>query len=365
MAHNLYNDGTKDCMFVVGKQEDAWHMLGQRCDAATTAQHAMQLAGLDWTVAKQQNWCMPTNGKKAIVAPSYSIVRSSDDAIIGTVGEGFAIRQNYQHFEFVDALLEANGGSHYDSAGALGNGATIWLSVRIPKADFSIGDDAHKAYMMFCTAHDGSLAHTAKLTDVRVVCNNTLHAALKDGEKMFRVKHTKNADSRLDSVKSLMTGVVQNAQSLRDKLNTLANRKMTRESFQNVLNKLFPAPKDENATTTRRDNVLREIAELYFDNDGNTFIEQRGTAYALLNAVTNFADHRRTARITDKRSHLTLTQARAESAVMGSGDKLKTSALAVIDEMTTDAPSVTSNTSERFTNPMNDANFTKFMQGLM
>jgi hypothetical protein len=57
MAHDLFRDMTgKDCMFVVGTREDAWHKLGQRCDNAVTWEQAMSLAGLDWQVAKTQNY---------------------------------------------------------------------------------------------------------------------------------------------------------------------------------------------------------------------------------------------------------------------------------------------------------------------
>jgi phage/plasmid-like protein (TIGR03299 family) len=169
MAHNIYNDGTKDCMFVVGKREDAWHMLGQRCDNAATWEEAVKLAGLDWKVLKQRNYARNPEGK-VVETESYTIFRDSDNAQLGYVGSDFTVKQNEDCFRFVDTLLEANGGSHYDSAGALGNGAKIWCSVRVPKADISIGDDKHESYLMFATAHDGSMAHTVKLTTVRVVC---------------------------------------------------------------------------------------------------------------------------------------------------------------------------------------------------
>jgi hypothetical protein len=57
MAHNIYRDSTgKDCMFVVGTREDAWHLLGQRCDSAATWEQAVDLAGLNWKVYKQRNY---------------------------------------------------------------------------------------------------------------------------------------------------------------------------------------------------------------------------------------------------------------------------------------------------------------------
>lgn len=358
MSHNIYNDGTKDCMFVVGKREDAWHMLGQRCENAVSWEQAVELAGLNWKVVKQRNYAR--NPKGAVVeTDSYTIFRDSDNAQLGYVGPDFTIKQNADCFRFVDTLLEANGGSHYDSAGALGNGAKIWCSVRVPKADIAIGDDRHESYLMFATAHDGSMAHTVKLTTVRVVCQNTLSSALSGAGEMFRVKHTKSADVRLGKAKDLMQGVRMDAQHLEEKLKQLASRKMTRETMVQVLNRLFPAPKEENANTTRRENVLTEVLGLYASNDKGAFPEIQGSAYNLLNAVTEYTDHFRSARITDGRKGMSVEQARAENAVSGTGDRLKTNALAVIDEVTEQALSTHVPFDSPIVSPMDDAQFLK------
>jgi len=358
MAHNIYNDGTKDCMFVVGKREDAWHQLGQRCNEAATWEQAVTLAGLDWKVLKQRNYARNPAGA-VVETESYTIFRDSDNAQLGYVGPDFTVKQNEDCFRFVDTLLEANGGSHYDSAGALGNGAKIWCSVRVPKADISIGDDEHESYLIFTTAHDSSMAHTVALVTIRVVCQNTLRSALSGAGEMFRVKHTKQADVRLGKAKDLMQGVTMDAQHLQEKLKLLASRKMTRESMVQVLNRLFPAPKEVDANTTRRENVLTEVLNLYASNDKGAFPEIQGSAYNLLNAVTEYTDHFRSARITDGRKGMTVEQARAENAVSGTGDRLKTNALAVIDEVTEAAQSVHVPFDSPIISPMDDAQFLK------
>src|ERR1700675_1279094 len=216
MAHNIYRDETgKDCMFVVGAREDAWHLLGQRCDKAATWEQAVELAGLNWNVFKQRNYVRQPISGTVVETDSYTVIRDSDNAQLGTVGPDYTVKQNRECFQFVDTLLEANGGSHYDSAGALGNGARIWCAVRVPKADFAVlSGDVHQSYLVFTTAHDGSMAHTAKLTTVRVVCQNTLNSALAESGAMFRVKHTRSADARLESAKLLMSGIVQDADTL-------------------------------------------------------------------------------------------------------------------------------------------------------
>lgn len=333
MAHNIAKIAGKDAMFCVGKREDAWHLLGQRCENAASWKEAMQLAGLDWQVVKVQDYATNPAGL-TVPVPTFTVFRDIDSAILGSVGAGFAVLQNDQCFQFVDNLLEANGGSHYDSAGALGNGAVIWCAVRVPSADIEIvGGDKLESYLVFTTGHDGSTATKVFLTTVRVVCQNTLQMSLKEANAMVSVKHTKNANARLDKAKDLMQGVKANAKNLEDKLKKLANFQMNRKSIVTVLDRLFPPSKEENANQTRRENVLSEILELYSKNDDNAIPEIRGTAYNLLNAVTEYTDHYRSARLTDGRAGMTLATARAENAVTGTGDRLKNNALEIIEQV--------------------------------
>jgi phage/plasmid-like protein (TIGR03299 family) len=340
MAHDLFTDHTgKACMFVVGKREDAWHKLGQRCDNAVNWEAAMTLAGLDWQVIKNQNYARNPQGNVVPVS-SYSIFRDTDNAeLASNVGEGFTIKQNRDCFQFVDDLLQANGGAHHDSAGALGNGATVWCAVRVPRADIAVNvDDKHESYLVFTTAHDGSMAHTAALSSVRVVCRNTLRQALSTNTGILRIKHTKNANARFDDAKRTMDGVVMDAKRLESKLQMLATRRVTRESMTAVMDRLFAKPTEKDQNTTRRENILAEVLSLYESNDRDAFPSIRGTGYNLLNAVTEYTDHYRTARITDARQGYSIDQARAENAVIGTGERLKTQALDVILEATAAAP---------------------------
>jgi len=340
MAHEIFRNASgMDCMFVVGKREDAWHKLGQRCNDAVSWEQAMTLAGLDWQVVKNQNYARNPQGHVVPVS-SYSIFRDTDGAeLAANVGEGFTIKQNRECFQFVDDLLQDNGGAHYDSAGALGNGATIWCAVRVPRADIAVNvNDKHESYLVFATAHDGSMAHTAALSSVRVVCRNTLRQALSTTTGILRIKHTKNANSRFEDARRTMDGVVMDAKKLQDKLQLLATRRITRESMTTVLDRLFPKPADKDQNTTRRENILAEVLALYESNDRNAFPAIRGTGYNLLNAITEYTDHYKSARITDARQGYSVEQARAENAVIGTGERLKSQALDVILEATNGAP---------------------------
>ena len=129
----------------------------------------------------------------------------------------------------------------------------------------------------------------------------------------------------MDEIKSV-------AMTMQDRLRFLASKTATRESVEKIMDRLFPKKKvdGEDASSTRRENILSDIMRLYEYNDGNVFPEQRGTAYNLLNAVTEYTDHMRSSKGDN----------RAISAVMGSGDKLKSTALDLILGEAKDMPTM-------------------------
>lgn len=346
MAHNIWNDEANgvDAMWCVGDREAAWHRLGQRTADAQNWQAAMKLAGLDWDVSKIQ-LLGALKGKPQPVE-SWGIFRKTDGAFLGAVGPSYTPIQNRTAFDFVDTLLEAQDGAHYESAGALGKGERIWTLARVPY-DIKIKgtDDKSLVYLLFTTAHDGSQAATCKLSTVRVVCMNTLNAALSGVGAAMKIRHTKDAAVKMLQAQKAMTGVMQDAKQLEEKLNLLASRRLTKETMLTVLDRLFPKPvilagddaaAGKVAAATRRDNVVLAVLKLFEKNDDNRIPEIRGTAYNLLNAVTEYTDHERQTRILTEGQ--TPEQARAVNSMFGTGADFKSDALDTILTHTADSP---------------------------
>lgn len=343
MAHNIARIDGVNAFVAVGNRKDVWHQLGQYVSEAMTAADCMRLAKLDFTAIKNQNYARNASG---VVVPvdTYSIFRSDNDALLGAgVGEGYTIMQPVAAFNFVDALVEAPGGQHYDTAGALGKGERIFLSVRVPEADIEIvAGDKLESSLIFTTSFDGSGASTACLSTTRPVCQNTLRAAISTASGIVRVRHTSHQDVRFEQALRMMTGVKQDAATLRDKLQLIASRKMTRETMTAVMDRLFPV-KAENvsqASTTRRENTIAEIMALYESNDNNAVPEIRGSGWNLLNAFTEYADFHKMPKLTAAREGYTVARARAENAAFGTGDALKQDALTAILELTAGAPAM-------------------------
>jgi phage/plasmid-like protein (TIGR03299 family) len=329
VAHNIWIDG-KGKEHAAFAREAAWHKLGTVVPNLMTAAETAELAGLDWNVEKRQ---LEWNGNPV---EAYGVFRMSDNEMLGVVTDFYKPIQNAEGFKNIDALIEAIGGAHYSAAGALGKGEVVWMLAEIPYEIKIRGtEDVSKNYLLCMTRHDGKGAMIVKIVSTRVVCQNTLQVALGETGSFFKVAHFGNVEKKLDAARAVWAGVVGKLQSLEEKLNILAQRRVTKETFLAVLDNLFPPSEAEKeaasagakAAAKRREDKLADIAGLFKSNDNGAFPEVSGSAYNLLNAITEYVDH------------FSGTDAsRAKSAMFGAGNDLKEEALEVILEMTATAP---------------------------
>lgn len=330
MAHNLNFDEASGEYSLFLANDSGWHSLGQVVQGTRSWEEVIKIAHMDWDVEKRPLYGLLND--QYVELPTWGIFRSDNNSFLGSVGKGYSPIQNRYAFEFIDSILEAEEGMHYESAGVLGKGERIWAMAKIPY-DFTIGptDDKILPFLLFATSHDGSLSAQAKLTTWRVVCENTLRGALSSEGAFVKIKHTKDSHKRLEVAKQLVKGVALSVSSLKEKFEFLGQRMLNKESYLKILDRIFPVPKGkEEESSTRRNNIMMEVTRLFENNDGNQFPVHRGTCLNLLNAITEYTDHVRTTRITEDRKHLDEVQARAETAIFGSGAKFKEDAFEII-----------------------------------
>lgn len=331
MADNIEFNAARGTYSFFGADKPGWHNLGQVVVGAQSWEDVRKLANLDFSVSKHQlygPWGEPID--------QWGIFRDDNRRYLGPVGTVYKEIQNEYSGEFLDTLLGQMGGAHYESAGVLGHGQKIWAMARVP-LDFQVdGQDPHTTYLLFVNSHDGSTSATVKLTTVRVVCQNTLNAALAMNGVFTKVKHTKDADNKLEAAKKMMGNAVKGVKDLEDKLTLLSRRMLDKETYVDSLNRIFPLPKGkkENESSSRRDSLLSEITRLFEVNDDNAFPDFRGTGFNLLNAITEYTDHLRGTRVTKKRTGERPEVVRTESAIFGSGSDLKNDALEILLETT-------------------------------
>jgi phage/plasmid-like protein (TIGR03299 family) len=348
MAHNLYQNAItgKFAMFALASWS-VWHDKETnvaRANDVLTSDEAIALASNGYTVEKHQNRNIFDNS----LIPSWSTYRMDTNAWLGDVGSSYKVHSVQTMAKLMDTCLESIGGSHYVSGGALGRGERVWLAARIPSADFEVTTgDKHEAYLVGSTSYNGLKQSQLALMLMRVVCENTLEAGLNSAIERICIRHTTNSDDKIKQAEQIMTGVAQSVDSIKTKLQTLATRRVTKDSLETVIAKLFGNTKtSDDKASTRTENIVKELLANYESNDRNAFPEQKGTAFNLLNAVTDYVDHSRSTRLTDRMAETSQrekleNQSRAASAMFGSGSQLKSQALDVILQATAGASTVT------------------------
>lgn len=345
---------------------DAWHLLGNVSGEFQRFRDMLAPGGADFEVFKDQ---LEYAGKMVQAFATFRVnradliergLRMSDidlpgvraeikkiARMLGFVGKDYQVIPHEAGMETMDALVGSIDGAHYETMGTLDYGATVWAQVD-PNVSIHVGDDVSKVFLTFHTSHDGSRAFEIFENMVREVCKNTVRIGyLNRLAAMFRLKHTRGAVARLEGIQNEVAEIRKLAETMQDRLNLLACKNVTQESMTAILDRLFPkAIKADGVLgedSTRRTNILADVLRLYESNDGDAFPEQRGTAYNLLNAITNYTDHERSTRgngATGDASILAAAVARnrAESASFGSGAKLKSDAFNAIWELAPGMP---------------------------
>jgi phage/plasmid-like protein (TIGR03299 family) len=212
MAHNInYNEQRGQHAFFSVK-EKAWHGLGQIVTDYPTSAEALEYAGLNYRVEKRKLFTLD-NGNRLhnadsananLEVPNYfATIRTDTEDVLGVVGKDYEIVQNTDAFSFFDAIVGGDG-IQYETAGALGKGERIFITATLPGYIKVANDDLIKKYLFLTTSHNGFGPITAAFTPVRIVCNNTLNAALKNCSNTVKIRHTANAKERLDEAHKVL-----------------------------------------------------------------------------------------------------------------------------------------------------------------
>jgi phage/plasmid-like protein (TIGR03299 family) len=326
MAHELYSANGR---YAYSGRLSAWHNLGQVTGTYQKWDEIAENGGLDFAVEKR---CLhlDTLGGDSI----YAVFRTDTGACLGSVGEGYEVIQHQTMMSIADVLTGDSEGRYWETAGVLGAGQVVWGLVAIQRP-IQVGEsDLHKNYMLFSTSHDGSRAFEVALVNERVVCANTLRIASNEGMRQaLKVYHTQSAGKKLDGAEQALLAATNELKKLEDRYNFLATRMATADNLPNILQEILDPKKADRKSkgATQLENRINAILDKFEYQDGGMFPEQRGTLYNLLNAVTEVVDHGGDGD-------------RSKYATFGAGDRMKSSALAVITKYAEAAPAKTAST---------------------
>jgi phage/plasmid-like protein (TIGR03299 family) len=275
--------------------EVPWHGLGKQVPKGLTAEQMIRAAGLDWDVG-----LLPARGAREINRKGefsrYEVVRvprpntTENEVLLGVVGRRYQPLQNVEAFGFFDSIVGERK-AYFETAGALGEGERIWVMAKMPQAmEIVRGDECFK-YLLLSNTHSGDGSVIVKFTAMRVVCQNTLMLAMEDGQKAYRVRHSKQMQFKLDELARFLAITQEVFLRAEELFRRLAKVQMIEDRLEHYLGAVFPRSDEQKkkGETPLRWGFLREVFETQKDLQ---LPAVRGTLWGAYNAVTRFEDYK-------------------------------------------------------------------------
>lgn len=307
MAHELTITNGKASMKYVGGIP--WHGLGTQLEKPVTSAEAIRAANLDWEVEKA-----PLVSAGLQIERRYGIVKyrkGEAEKVLGVVGGNYTPLQNCEAFEFFDSIVGEKA-AIYHTAGSLDGDKRIWILAKLPEPIRVLGDDITDKFLLLSNSHDGTSAVRVMFTPVRVVCQNTLSLAQRNG-KYISVPHRRDVKERLAASKDLLRIINNEYGEIERRCQRFAAIKMNTKRLVIFLETLFPYPDEPHRFVTdrqaaRHEQLVKQVKEdrlwseyFFSEGKGNQGTAVAGTLWAALNGVTEYVDHRAIQRTASKR----------------------------------------------------------------
>jgi phage/plasmid-like protein (TIGR03299 family) len=297
MAHNLnFNNNNRTWSFA-SHTEKAWHGLGQVVDQAMTAEEAIKLANLDYEVLKADAQFTTPSGLVVAADGFYSTYRADTNDFLGMVRSRYEIVQNKEAFSFFDAIID-QGEAIFETAGVLGKGERIFVSAKLPD-DMLVNGEKVEKYIMLTNSHDGSSSIVAGLTNVRIVCNNTLQAALKGLDNKVSIGHIGGAKDRLREATRVMGIASKYMQEVEAIFNQMADTRMTDDQLHQYITDVFKpeykvvaeSAEQEKEYSTRFKNIVDSTYNFATTHPTQVTSAANGTLWGAYNAISGYFNY--------------------------------------------------------------------------
>ena len=315
MAHEL----TASDHMVSGNNTTPWHGLGTILPGNLTAREALIAAKLDWQVVQGAVF----DGDMVEIKTHRLNRRSDNREVLGVVRQGWEPVQNDRLLEIAEALAQIDDTEFQpvvETAGSLKGGQIVWALVRVGQRTFA--DSPHTTYLLLSNGHDGLRALRGTLTDTRVVCANTLRLAETSVSNLY-VSHARGVDARINTAIKTLGWANEATQATFAIYEALSAVKVPVDSARSLFRRLVIGA---NETATKKEaETISHMTELFSTGQGNA----GSSAFDVLNAVTDWADHAKTYRDDDRTAERRFLSA----SFGGDADRLKSAAYAAVRDL--------------------------------
>jgi len=288
MAHLLEQYG--DMASFASLREPAWHGLGTILESEVTTAEMLEVAHLAGWNVRLEDVTLPGRSHKNYFAVTRTNPFDSEADVLGVVGERYKVLQNEELFSFADNMLD---GGRWETAGSIKNGTVVFGSLALDREvvlDPKGATDKVNTYLLVHTSHDGSLAVQASVTPVRVVCQNTLNAALSGVKQSFKIRHTSTVTGKVQAAREALGLANTYLDEFEKEAQTLIQKEITADTFFEIIKAAYPEPdKDVKGSLTKWTNKVDTLWDIY---QGETVAKAgiMNTAWGAYNTLTERLD---------------------------------------------------------------------------
>lgn len=269
-----------------------WHGLGFPVTHDLSPTEMIEKAGLAWSVES-----LPVTLPNGDIVPNFRALcrRNAVNEVntFGPCGPQYVPVQNKEAFEFFKEFTSA-GEMQMEVAGSLKGGRYVWALARFNE-ELVLDGDVTKNYILLVSPHIWGQSLKAFYTPIRVVCWNTLTAALSTSASLdqFRHIHTVAFDHyAVARAKATLRLASILAKEYAEAAKLLARIQVSEHQAARFFAQLFK-PMVETATEIElmADTTIGHWMHVLRTNPGHDLSSANGTAWGLVNAVTYGMDH--------------------------------------------------------------------------
>lgn len=310
MGHAL--DTTDGEVSFADSQDDAWHQLGQQVGHKMEPMEALRAANmLDWNVRKvplradiatyEDELGQPIDPAPApqlvAVPGKFTILRTNPVTKaaqpLGVIGAWWRPFQNEATTGFLYNICDQSG-AHIETIGALDEGRRTFVTMLMPQEMQLTAPngfvDITRLYLSVLNHHDGQGALKAIITPTRIVCANTQAVAEGNAVSQVSIRHTGEADVRLDEVRRVLGLTWKLDEVMRTEFEAMSKRDRDDEWVRLALNDVFGAnDADTDKQRAVRLDTAAKVMQVY-RTDPTTEMWY-GSPYGAYNATTRYLDH--------------------------------------------------------------------------
>jgi phage/plasmid-like protein (TIGR03299 family) len=329
MGHAIH-EHDRLCVGFTELYGEAWHRH-ENCthvEGAVPLQFAEEI--FDFEVEKRPAFVAGADGEIVEVPGQFHVVDTTTGTVLSraTVGEQYDVVQNSYWLASIVGGVIAHNEVSVESCGTLYNRRRAFLNACIMEHTVKGDVSPTRTRMLWTNGFDGRSYH-ACAHQVRVVCQNTVRAAMAQGaanKTLRKFRHTAGAVEALGAYVTDLADLIGAIQVHNDNLDHLASQGVTPAFVKRYLEHLFKYNDDaeEGRGKTLAASHVDAVTAIFETKDDLNAGGIRHTKYSLFNAVTDWADHDAPVRGTSD------SMSRELAGITGNRDKLKQRALTML-----------------------------------